>query len=447
MGGSSSKYGPANRNNFQQDIIHTFSKIINQPYDKTLRDITRLRSRTLNAYPDHFINGIDNLPNAHMGISFRGVSFESGDDELEIITYITGGANGKIYIGNRTHNVYKKIIIDISNKPTRLTDKEYMERKYKEIYLEVFIQSLLQNDPVYSDNIGRIERLYVDIDNSEILYIKMEHIANMNLKTFLNSLKGVNGLVSFVAIKPILRHIAVILNHFLKKYGFYHGDLHGGNILFANDVYGVSTNRIKIIDFGYSCIKSIDTGRIFSVYDRPCKSYDLLIYIMYLLQYQADKFDQGALNFFDSLTQLPGLPAGNDLFSHAKMFLQSEGLWTNPDNNTIFHLMYSIKIDERHPFWDSITPGTGSTMYTNFVPLLEQNFLPEGFITAIDNYNPSTAATAPIVATAATAATAATTPPNSSSSNSSTSHGGRRKHTRRKHRTHKNKKLNRGRPH
>jgi len=432
MGTSSSKYGPANRNNFHKGVIKHFSEIIHQPYSKTLKDITRLRSRTLNAYPDHFLKGIVNLPRAHIiHTPFGGLfQFESADG-LETITYITGGANGRIYKGNRTSNVYKEIIIDVSIIKASSTYGEYMEKKYKEIYLEAFIQSLLQNDPTYGHNIAKIEKLYCDIDTTEILYIKMEHINNMDIKTFLNSLKDVNGLVSFAAIKPMLRHLAVALDYFLKNYGFYHGDLHGGNVLFVSDAHNPA-DQIKIIDFGYSCMKSTDTGRTFSVHDIPCKSYDLLMYIMYLQQYYGDQFAPDALDFLVSLSQLPGLPAGNDLFNCAKIFLQAEGLWTAHNKYAIFHLMYSIKIDKRHSFWGSITPGTGSTMYDNFIPLLEQNFLPEGFIRAIDSYSP-VATSSP--ATSATSATSATP-----------SSGGRRKHTRRNYRMCKIKKSKRYNP-
>jgi serine/threonine protein kinase len=369
--------GPANAKNFDDGIIRNFSEVISQTVESTGANITELRSTRFGTRPrnaPYFSTRIYSLPMARIIVSGSGViSFISQHGDNDDVTEIGQGSNGTIYKGIRSNIVYKRIEINNS------------EEKFREIYLEAFIQTVLQNDPTYGRNICRIEKLYRDerlIDTVPvsrrryIFIIKMEYIQNIKLNLYLESLKDEeSNLVSFAAIKPMLRYLAFLLEHFQRNYGFYHGDLHSGNVLLNND-----PTQIKIIDFGMACMKPITTGRIFSVKNIPCMSYDLLIYIMDLRQYHIKDFANDALIFFDSLARSPD---GRGLYDWANEYLRL----INKIRSPIFHLMYSDQIVPDNEFWRAGIPGVG-TLYNIFTPLLEQNFLPVGFIHAIDNYHP-----------------------------------------------------------
>ena len=333
--------GPANAKNFDDDVIRNFSEVTSQTLELTGANITGLRSSRAVTEPGntpYFSSRVYSLPWAILLYESSMYYFNTQYGEYDYLNYIVKGGYGIIYKG-RADTVYKSIDIDMKNKVVN------REKKFREIYLEAFTQTVLQNDPTYGHNIGRIEKLYRDksltTTNPEserryLFYIKMEHIQFIKFHLYIDSLKGRDGLVSFAAIKPMLRQLAVVLEYFERNYGFYHCDLHRGNVLLKND-----PTQLKIIDFGKACMKPTTTGRVFAVEDTPCKSYDILFFIYSFFEAFFMFFAKDAVDFFESLTKLPN---GKDLFFYLEEFKDSYS------ENAKFHVLYPYAIDNRHRF-------------------------------------------------------------------------------------------------
>lgn len=65
---------------------------------------------------------------------------------------IGGGTYGTILLDTETGKVYKRIKYNRS--------RATMEKFHRELFMEAFIQTVLQNDPVYGRNIGQIVKVY-----------------------------------------------------------------------------------------------------------------------------------------------------------------------------------------------------------------------------------------------------------------------------------------------
>ena len=87
-------------------------------------------------------------------------------------------------------------------------------------------------------------------------------------------------------VANIIIQLIDTLSYFYTKYGFVHRDLHQLNVMFDEE------GRIKIIDFGLSCLSV--KGHLYSVTNNECASYDLFTYITSLLEYQKSTFSKEA---------------------------------------------------------------------------------------------------------------------------------------------------------
>ena len=214
---------------------------------------------------------------------------------------IAGGTYGAIFVSTAAGpiSVYKRV----RNYPPR-----HPEEFHRELFLEAYIQTLLKNDPTYGQNIAALQGIYRDPGNPtvaprprkapkhangtrnasipappaprplkiETYFYKMENIAT-DLDRYITA--NMQAAEPQTPIYNMFIEIARILDYFMQYYGFYHRDLHGGNIMFG------TAGNIKLIDFGKACMQ-ID-GTIYSVDPKPaCTSSDLFILCTWLYEQQ-----------------------------------------------------------------------------------------------------------------------------------------------------------------
>jgi hypothetical protein len=320
-----------------------FNRIIGNPGVKTTNAlIDQLQFRDAPT-PDFYTDAATTLP--ALTCTFEPDTARPGKEKGIIgrdpVIQIGGGSYGTIFLGN-SGKAYKRTVKKASQDP---------EDFHKELFMEPFIQTLLQNDATYGRNIARIIRVYRDAgaiagtsrvrgavsatgakttapmhESNYTYYYEMEpiaytidrYIANFPPNTFIDK----------------LRDIGAILNYFKTNYGFYHCDLHGNNIMFTD------TGEIKIIDFGLSCIT--DAGTVYSVAAKVCHSWDLLIYTTWLRQ---DNILPAFNPLFDKLLS----HNGNNLYNIVEASAECKTDGVNPDGSpykVVWWSMYNWEMDD-----------------------------------------------------------------------------------------------------
>ena len=214
-----------------------------------------------------------------------------------IITEIASGNVGTVYSGSAEFdtglNIYKKIVLT-----------KDLNKSIREVFLETWIQTVLSLDASMVDKIGKVRGLYRAAPAAAVgaggaggpapspsvtLYIVMEP-AGMPLKTI------ISRPFTFITMKPIYRELGILLQHLQRKYGFYHRDLHRGNVLRKDD-------SISLIDFGESVIKKWDGLGTYrsTAYDGALgpegpyslhSSFDLLKFLTSMIDYHADEMTE-----------------------------------------------------------------------------------------------------------------------------------------------------------
>jgi len=117
------------------------------------------------------------------------------------------------------------------------------------------------------------------------LYIIME-AAGGSIKGYMNAKAGgPDSIINLRVMEPIYKKLRNLLYHLNTRYGFYHRDLHQGNILIDQ-----ATGNFKLIDFGRCVIGTHDSSSTYrsKVYDgtlglepdKPYSSYDLLLFFV-----------------------------------------------------------------------------------------------------------------------------------------------------------------------
>jgi len=140
-------------------------------------------------------------------------------------------------------------------------------------------------------------------------------------------------------LNPIFHTLASALQRFRDTYGFFHRDLHGGNVMVSGD------GKVKIIDFGMSCMRGITRGE--------CMSYDLLIFVCSILQFVKglDLQIKQKLNSF--LTH-----GSSNLYELFKTRLGTK--------STIFHLMYYNSMGDPALGWNAATNSLLGKIHERF---------------------------------------------------------------------------------
>jgi serine/threonine protein kinase len=290
----------------------------------------------------------------------------------ERIKKIGGGAYGTIFLGD-SGAVYKRIKMADNNFKTENERTYYTELFHRELYIEAFVQVVLQSDSKYGNNIARLEGIYKDTIVDEtydlhpskrkyVYFYKMENVQY----TFKDYVKTLPNVALTMATK--FEELGSMLQYFMDTYGFFHRDLHGGNIMF--DALG----NIKLIDFGMSCISV--NGIQYSVNNDECMSFDIFILITYLLEYNI--VPELSYKFRELLSD----DMGFDIFALMKRYIRP--------NEAVFHksyFSYSIK-PKIQPWSDGIT----SRFINSILPRLD----PKGFAEYWSNFKKTLSAPSPV---------------------------------------------------
>jgi len=251
----------------------------------------------------------------------------------ETVVKIGGGTYGTIFLGNKSQSVYKRMIM-----PPEVVNDQGIEEYHREVFIEAYIQTVLQCDPVFGKNIAHIENLYRDngvtrFRSNNTYYYKMESIPytlDRHLrrpgKTKEDNLK-------------LITDLSRTLEYFDHTYGFRHRDLHGGNVMFGED------GTLKLIDFGQACITQ--DGVVYSVNDKECSSYDILIFLTYILQYHVMNNISGEINA---------------LLSDRDLNIYNEVAKVDPAVRAIFHKVYHYRISRKQ-----IYPWSDATIHDRFI--------------------------------------------------------------------------------
>ena len=249
---------------------------------------------------------------------------------------IGSGTYGQVSLSVKGR-VYKQITVDAA------TVYE-LELAFREIFLETFIQTVLSRNEYVKNNIPYIYNLYRSekTPGSEyVLYIVMEHVPHTLKSVVTGILRAKHSMQAGITdVSPLLVQIGGALLELFELYKFHHGDLHAGNVMFAED-----RKTVKLIDFGKSCmtiegvtysIVSENIGTDVAVKNAECKSWDLLILLTYLLQYNPNMLNTELKAIFHRVMTTDN---GVDIYETVKSFAERRGI-------PLFHAMYADRVNE-----------------------------------------------------------------------------------------------------
>lgn len=317
---------------------------------------------------------------SHLAQTYRGSSAEFYFTHcLSELKPLTTSRAGNIRIAHSENNIVENTIVkagigkgsygEVSLSAKGLIYKEiklrkgnpyHLEEDIREIFLEVFIQTVLNTNAQFDGRIPRVFHIYRSNKTPErelVLYIVMENVP-MSLKGYMEKQLKTSGnsKLDIVDIAPVLIQLGTLLKDLHDVYGFYHRDLHAGNIMFNVD------GALNIIDFGKACL--VINGVTYALPGGPCRSWDLLILLIYLIQYSAQMFHSSAILMFrDILTSTNNI----DLYTYALQLGSREYI-------PAFHTVYPDYIqelwgDEEH---DALLHNSPYLEPANFVQLMRE---------------------------------------------------------------------------
>jgi len=294
---------------------------------------------------------------------------------------IGGGTFGSIFVGQTTGNIYKRVSLEGDNN----SDDAVTEEFARETCVEVFIQTVLQNDSMYGGNIARILGVFRDLknrtrtaagDQTDFTFFYVMEPAGIQIYDYPAS--STYAMLQQREYK-LLENLGNILAHFDKLYGFRHRDLHGGNVLIQG------ADKIKLIDFGKSCIR-VD-GITYAVRGRTCEATDLLILLAAIIQYSTEWNRAPELRRIMRLF-LTHNPGGMRTDIYGQMLTHPEG--------TAFYAAYYDYISARlipwgtpanYAFIDDKVNGITHLQPENFAAIMKKLRLPttaSGSVTSFD---------------------------------------------------------------
>lgn len=149
---------------------------------------------------------------------------------------------------NRTEPVVYKTIL-YKKSVDQIEESINKEFYYHDIFNEIIVQTLLQNDPVYGSNVCKLYKVY-RVEDSVIL--KMEALETTLQKRLNSEVTKLSNEAFSNVVASVLETTFKMLDYFQTKYKFVHNDLHPNNLMTINS--GPVHNNLKFIDFGYSTV-------------------------------------------------------------------------------------------------------------------------------------------------------------------------------------------------
>ena len=316
---------------------------------------------------------------SHLAQTYEGSSAEFYfTGRLSDLKPLTTSRAGNIRIAHSENNIVENTIVkagigkgsygEVSLSAKGLIYKEiklrkgnpyHLEEDIREIFLEVFIQTVLNTNAQFDGRIPRVFHIYRSNKTPErelVLYIVMENVP-MSLKGYMEKqLKTIgDSKLDIVDIAPVFIQLGLLLKDLHDVYGFYHRDLHAGNIMFNE------AGALNIIDFGKACL--VVNGVTYALPGGgPCRSWDLLILLTYLIQYSSQMFhDSVILMFRDLLTSTNNI----DFYTYALQVGSREYI-------PAFHAVYPDYIRQlwRDEVRDALLHNSPYLEPANFVQLM-----------------------------------------------------------------------------
>jgi len=184
-------------------------------------------------------------------------------------------------------------------------------------------------------------------NNPEI--VPLDDDKRERLQNIIFALQSNDAAIDQPFINPIFHTLGAVLEQFRDTYGFYHRDLHQGNIMVTSD------GKVKLIDFGMSCMRGMMQR------EEPVR-YDMLILLCNILQYNPGMYEL-MIKKVESIFDYDG----------RNVFNVFERL-----GRTIFHEVYYYKMDNPHSPWNKKHVG-GKPMTQWFEESIARRLLPENF--------------------------------------------------------------------